>query len=258
MFYLLLYLHYYLLSLLKSLIMSFLTKQNKKLSALARLQQEINRGRAPEEAYIPPKNIVDADTRTPQEKARLLKWADAYKPIPWQQKTADIPSSKQEGKLVYTESFEAGSLESLAHNEALPTRQVTPAAEPLVATELSATLGISTSFSKFMLESEPSVSPKKPKPAAKALKLASNELTFHFLGDNKKLKADPCNSVPSPPSMTYQRKDELKQLVHDWEFGQTLVVNECFVPLQHWRALYKEHFPVIWASTKAIWSQWRV
>jgi hypothetical protein len=49
--------------------MLFSTKQGKKLLALARLQQEINRGRASEEAYIPPKNIVDADTRTLQEKA---------------------------------------------------------------------------------------------------------------------------------------------------------------------------------------------
>lgn len=58
--------------------------KNKKLSALARLPREINSGRAPKEAYIPPQNIVDADTRTPREKARLLQWADRYEPIPWQ------------------------------------------------------------------------------------------------------------------------------------------------------------------------------
>jgi hypothetical protein len=63
--------------------MSSPTKKGKKLSANARLQREINRGRVPEEAYIPPENVVDADTRTDAEKLRLLKWADAYKPIPW-------------------------------------------------------------------------------------------------------------------------------------------------------------------------------
>jgi hypothetical protein len=85
----------------------------------------------------------------------------------------------------------------------LLTRQVTPAAEPLVATKLSATLGISTFFSKFILKSELLVSPKKPKPAVKTLKLVLNELIFYFLGDNKKLKADSYNSVLSPLLITY-------------------------------------------------------
>jgi hypothetical protein len=60
------------------------TKKGKKLSAIARLQGDINSGRTPEEAYIPPENLVDADTRTPKEKLRLLQWADSYEPIPWQ------------------------------------------------------------------------------------------------------------------------------------------------------------------------------
>ena len=64
--------------------MSSPTKRGKKLSAIDRLQREINSGRAPEEAYIPPENLVDADTRTPTEKMRLLQWADYYEPIPWQ------------------------------------------------------------------------------------------------------------------------------------------------------------------------------
>lgn len=64
--------------------MSSPTKKGKKLTAIARLQREINHGRAPEEAYIPPENLVDADTRTPKEKIRLLQWADSYEPIPWQ------------------------------------------------------------------------------------------------------------------------------------------------------------------------------
>lgn len=65
--------------------MSSPTKKEKKLSATARLQREINRGRVPEEAYIPPENIVDADTRTETEKLRLLNWAQAYEPIPWRE-----------------------------------------------------------------------------------------------------------------------------------------------------------------------------
>lgn len=64
--------------------MPSLTKKGKKLSATARLQREINYGRAPGEAYIPPENLVDADTRTPLERMRLLQWADSYEPIPWQ------------------------------------------------------------------------------------------------------------------------------------------------------------------------------
>jgi hypothetical protein len=54
-----------------------------------------------------------------------------------------------------------------------------------------------------MLESKPSVSPKKPKPVAKALKLALNKLAFYFLNNNKKLKADLCNSVSSPLLIIY-------------------------------------------------------
>jgi hypothetical protein len=71
--------------------MSSPTKKVKKLSVNARLQLEINRGRAPEEAYIPPENLVDADSRTPLEKTRLLKWADSYEPVPWQKTQYYIP-----------------------------------------------------------------------------------------------------------------------------------------------------------------------
>lgn len=60
------------------------TKKEKKISAPTRLRYEINRGRAPEEAFIPAKNLVDSDTRTPAEKVRLLNWALAYTPVPWQ------------------------------------------------------------------------------------------------------------------------------------------------------------------------------
>jgi hypothetical protein len=63
--------------------MSSTVKKPKKLTAFDRLELEINAGRMPEEAYIPPKNLVDADTRTPKEKNRLLEWALRYKPIPW-------------------------------------------------------------------------------------------------------------------------------------------------------------------------------
>jgi flagella basal body P-ring formation protein FlgA len=49
-----------------------LIKKGKKLSTSTCLQREINCGRAPEEAYVPPKNLVDADSRTPFEKTRLL------------------------------------------------------------------------------------------------------------------------------------------------------------------------------------------
>jgi hypothetical protein len=64
--------------------MSSLSKKNKKLSANARLEREINSGRTAKEAYIPPTNLVDADTRTPKQKNRLLEWADRYKPVPFQ------------------------------------------------------------------------------------------------------------------------------------------------------------------------------
>jgi hypothetical protein len=114
-----------------------------------------------------------------------------------------ILSFKQKGKLVYIKSFKARLLKSLVYNKALPTRQVTLAAKPLVTTKLLATFRILTFFSKFMLKSEPLVSPKKSKPVAKALKLVLNELTFHFLGNNKKLKAVPYNLVPLPLSITY-------------------------------------------------------
>ena len=133
-----------------------------------------------------------------------------------------MPSSRQEGKLDHDEVGSSKSLvgfeplaKSLTPDEALPKRQITLATEPFVDNELSTTLGISKSLGKFRLESEPSVSPRKPKPLSKASRLASNELTFHFLGDNERLKAIPYSSVPSPLSMTYQRRDELEQLVHD-------------------------------------------
>jgi hypothetical protein len=109
-----------------------------------------------------------------------------------------------------------------------------------------------------MLESEPSVSPKKPKAVTKASKLLSSHITFNFLGDNKKLQSVLRDSVPNPPSMTYQLKEELDKLIYDWEFGETLVVNECFIPLQYWRALYKDYFPAAWRVIKGYWSQWRV
>jgi hypothetical protein len=56
-------------------------------------------------------------------------------------------------------------------------------------------------------------------------------MTFDFLGDNEKLKLVSRGLVPNPPSMSYGKMSELIDLVHDWEFRETLVVNECFIPL---------------------------
>lgn len=197
------------------------TKQ-PKLSALARLQRDINTGRTPEEPYITPENIVDADTRTLEEKARLLKWADAYEPIPWDQEIVTYrPKSKQEQKLGRIESFNTEPLDPLVTNEPLaeplaltkhPPRLSTPIAQPTIHAN---TPGISSSLGRFRLESESSLSPKKQGLISKASKLASNELTFEFLGDNKQLKAVSRASIPLPPAMTYQRASELEQLVHD-------------------------------------------
>ena len=53
--------------------MSSLTKKGKKLSIITCLQQDINTSRTLEEAYILPKNIVNADSRTLKEKTRLLR-----------------------------------------------------------------------------------------------------------------------------------------------------------------------------------------
>ena len=48
------------------------TKKGKKLSAIAYLQQDINSGCTSEEAYIPPKNLINTNTHTTKEKTRLL------------------------------------------------------------------------------------------------------------------------------------------------------------------------------------------
>jgi hypothetical protein len=52
--------------------MSSLIRKEKKLSINACLQREINYGCTLEEAYIPPKNLVDINTRTLTKKIRLL------------------------------------------------------------------------------------------------------------------------------------------------------------------------------------------
>lgn len=125
--------------------------------------------------------------------------------------------------------------------------------------ELLATDGILTSLGKFKLDSrETSVVPRKLKPIAKALNSQASHVTFNFLGENEKLKLIPRGLVSTPPSMTYGKIVELIDLVRDWEFGETLVVNGCFIPLQYWQALYKEHFPLMWALIKVNWSNWRV
>jgi hypothetical protein len=53
--------------------MSSLTKKGKKLSTITRLQQDINAGHTLEEAYILPKNIINANSHTIKEKTRLLR-----------------------------------------------------------------------------------------------------------------------------------------------------------------------------------------
>ena len=121
-----------------------------------------------------------------------------------------MPSSRQERKLDYNK---VGLLKSLIRfkplvkflipNKALSKRQITLATKPFINNKLLTTPRILKSLGKFRLESEPSVSPKKPKPLAKALKLASNELTFYFLGNNKRLKAIPRSLVPLPLLITY-------------------------------------------------------
>lgn len=125
----------------------------------------------------------------------------------------------------------------------------------LDSNELLATDGILTSLGKFKLDSrEPSVAPKQ----SKALKSSASHITFDFLGDNEKLKLVPRHLVYAPPSITYGKMSELEDLVRDWEFGENLVVNGCFIPLQYWQALYKEHFPTFWAVVKVLWGNWRV
>lgn len=147
---------------------------------------------------------------------------------------------------------------SLGDTKDFPDLQGTPT-ESLDGNEFLATNRISTSLGKFKLDSrETSVSPNKSKPTTKALKLQAAYITFDFLGDSEKLKSVPRALVPIPPSMTYQKMSELVDLVHDWEFGETLVVNGCFIPLQYWQALYKDYFPTIWVPIKANWGNWRV
>jgi len=98
--------------------------------------------------------------------------------------------------------------------------------------ELLPTDGILTSLGKFKPDSrETSVVPKQSKPITKALRSQASYISFDFLGNNEKLKLVPRALVPTPPSMTYGKIPELIDLVRDWEFGETLVINECFVPL---------------------------
>jgi hypothetical protein len=142
----------------------------------------------------------------------------------------------------------------LGATEKSPELRGTPT-ESLDGNELLATTGILTSLGKFKLDSrETSVAPKR----SKAVNSQASSLTFDFLGNNERLKSVPRLSVPIPPSMTYQSILELKDLVHDWEFGETIVINKCFVPLQFWQAVYKDHFPLMWGPIKGTWSMWRV
>ena len=102
----------------------------------------------------------------------------------------------------------------------------------LDSNELLAIDGILTSLGKFKLDSrETSVVSRKPEPITKAFKPLASQITFDFLGDNEKLKLIPRHLVSAPPSMTYRKILELINLIHDWEFGETLVVNGCFIPL---------------------------
>jgi hypothetical protein len=103
------------------------------------------------------------------------------------------------------------------------------------------------------------LSPKKQKVTSKKAKmLAASELSFDILAHDERLQGVPRKAILAPPSMSYGLGSELEQLVHDWEFGQTLVINECPIPLMYWRDIYKEYFPNWWAAIKTDWSKWRV
>jgi hypothetical protein len=80
--------------------------------------------------------------------------------------------------------------------------------------------------------------------------LAQNKLCFDILNHSKQLQALPHKAIPVPPLITYGLGTELEQLVYDWEFGQTLVINKCFIPLVHWHNIYKEYFPKWWVVIK--------
>jgi hypothetical protein len=100
-----------------------------------------------------------------------------------------------------------------------------------------------------------SVSPRK-RPRAQPAR--EQFVTYDFLGDDDRLRLVPLEAIPDPPSRSYQSREELEELIRDWEHGKTLIVNGCFIPLQHWQALYKGHRPNAWGVVKGYWSQWRV
>jgi hypothetical protein len=239
----------------------------ERLTASARLQREIDSGNTSEEPRPNPEQFVDIDLRTPIEKIRLLNWALAYTPIPWDDKTtAYWPEEPvEEKKFVRDEASQGKPSKSLATSEPpaeslvaseLPLRPVTPLALPL---PLDDTPSISHSFGQIILQLEPSLSPKKQKVTSKKAKmLAASELSFDILAHDKRLQGVPRKAILAPPSMSYGLGSELEQLVHDWEFGQTLVINECPIPLMYWRDIYKEYFPNWWVAIKTDWSKWRV
>jgi len=255
-------------------------KKQPRLSASARLQRDIDLGHTSEEPYITPDKAVDVDIRTPAEKTRLLNWADTYFPIPWDDKILAYWPEKEEAKAYISNEPLAQSLIASEPAQSfvescitLPFIASEPSAQSFVAREpilrlntppsiLPSTLvdtpGILCSLGKFTLHSEPSLSPKKRKVSSrKAKKIALNELSFDILDHNERLQAVPRTAIPVPPSMSYGLGSELEQLVHDWEFGQTLVINECFIPLMYWRDIYKTYFPEWWKAIKQDWSRWR-
>ena len=89
-----------------------------------------------------------------------------------------------------------------------------------------------TSLRKFKLDSkETSVVLRKLELITKAFKPLTSQITFDFLGDNEKLKLIPRHLISTPPLMTYRKILKLINLIHDWEFRETLVINGCFIPL---------------------------
>jgi hypothetical protein len=239
-------------------------------SALTRLQREIDLGNALKEPYTTPEKAVDIDIRTAAEKTRLLKWADNYTPIPWDDQVIAYWPEDQEQKdnnkkLVEDKGSREDIQETCVLNETSNTsletyepcqRLATP---PTLPNTITNTPGISRAFGQFTLEPEPSLLPiPKTISSREAKKLAQNELCFDILDHDERLQALPREAIPVPPSITYGLSTELEQLVHDWEFGRTLVINECFIPLVHWRDIYKEYFPKWWAAIKQHWSRWRV
>jgi hypothetical protein len=56
---------------------------------------------------------------------------------------------------------------------------------------------------------------KKSEPIAKAFKTLASQITFDFLGNNKKLKLIPRHLIPTPPLITYRKIPELINLIYN-------------------------------------------